>query len=107
MPAENQDDFFRTPDIQTSRFVMTSRRFGSCPFDTVSVRLNSAFLHDAIALAEHDDAGLPMLDLMFGNVGEAHDGEDVTFFSLERSRAVEDDLARTGIPGDGVGLEAI
>src|SRR4051812_41490439 len=36
-------DFFRTPDIQTSRFVITSRRFGSCPFDTVSLRLNSAF----------------------------------------------------------------
>src|SRR5258708_11890875 len=28
-------------------------------------------------------------------------------FSLESSRAVEDDLARTGIAGDGVGLEAI
>jgi len=28
--AENQDDFFRTPDIHTSRFVMTSRRFVSC-----------------------------------------------------------------------------
>ena len=41
------------------------------PFDTVSIRLNSAFLHDAIALAEHDDAGLPLLDLMFGDVGEA------------------------------------
>jgi hypothetical protein len=38
-----------------------------------------------------------MLDLMFGDVGEAHDGEDVTSFSLEGSRAVEDDLARTGI----------
>lgn len=87
--------------------LITSRRFGSCPFDTVSVRLNSAFLHDAIALAEHDDAGLPVLDLMFGDVGEAHDGEDVTSFSLEGSRAVEDDLARTGIAGDGVGLEAI
>jgi hypothetical protein len=87
--------------------VITSRRFGSCPFDTVSVRLNSAFLHDAIALAEHDDAGLPVLDLTFGDVGEAHDGEDVTSFSLEGSRAVEDDLARTGIAGDGVGLEAI
>ena len=49
---------------------------GSRPFDTVSVRLNSAFLHDAIALAEHDDAGLPVLDLMFGDMGEAHDGED-------------------------------
>jgi hypothetical protein len=34
---------------------------------------------------------------MFGDVGEAHDGEDVTSFSLEGSRAVEDDLARTGI----------
>jgi len=86
---------------------MTSRRFVSCPFDTVSVRLNSAFLHDAIALAEHDDAGLPVLDLMFGDVGEAHDGEDVPSFSLEGSRAVEDDLARTGIAGDGVGLKAI
>jgi hypothetical protein len=29
-------------------------------FETVSVRLNSAFVHDAIALAEHDDAGLPV-----------------------------------------------
>ena len=87
--------------------MITSRRFVSCPFDTVSVRLNSAFLHDAIALAEHDDAGLPVLDLMFGDVGEAHDGEDVPSFSLEGSRAVEDDLARTGIAGDGVGLEAI
>ena len=77
--------------------MITSRRFVSCPFDTVSVRLDSAFLHDAIALAEHDDAGLPVLDLMFGDVGEAHDGEDVTSFSLEGSRAVEDDLARTGI----------
>ena len=28
--AENQDDFFRMPDIQTSRFVITSRRFVSC-----------------------------------------------------------------------------
>ena len=45
---------------------------GSCPFDSVSVRLNSAFLHDAIALAEHDDAGIPVLDLMFGDVDEAH-----------------------------------
>src|SRR5258708_30287666 len=80
---------------------------GSCPFDTVSVRLNSAFLHDAIALAEHDDARLPVLDLMFGDIGEAHDGEDVPSFSLEGSRAVEDDLARTGIAGNGVGLEAI
>src|SRR5438477_12839240 len=80
----------------------------SCPFDdSVSVRLNSAFPHDAIALAEHDDAGLPVLDLMFGNVGEAHDGEDVPSFSLEGSRAVEDDLARTGIARDGVGLKAI
>src|SRR2546430_15485534 len=79
---------------------------GSCPFDT-SVRLNSAFLHDAIALAEHDDAGLPVLDLMFGDVGEAHDGKDVISFPLEGSRAVEDDLARTGIARDGVGLEAI
>ena len=34
---------------------------------------------------------------MFGDVSEAHDGEDVTSFSLEGSRAVEDDLARTGI----------
>jgi len=34
---------------------------------------------------------------MFGDEGEAHDGEDVTSFSLERSCAVEDDLARTGI----------
>ena len=93
--------------MQTSRLVITSRRFVSCPFDAVSVRLNSAFLHDAIALAEHDDAGLPVLDLMFGEVGEAHDGEDVTSFSLEGSRAVEDDLARTGIAGDGVGLEPI
>src|SRR5258708_268892 len=50
------------------------------------------FLHDAIALAEHNDAGLPVLDLMFGDVGETHDGEDVTSFSLESSRAVEDDL---------------
>jgi hypothetical protein len=81
--------------------------FGSCPFDTVSVRSNSAFLHDSIALAEHDDAGLPVLDLVFGDIGEAHDGEEVTFFSLEGSRAIEDDLARTGIAGDGVGLEAI
>ena len=105
--AENQDDSFRIPEIQRSRLLITSRRFISCPFDTVSVRLNSAFLHDAIALAEHDDAGLPVLDLMFGDVGEAHDGEDVTSFSLEGSRAVEDDLARTGIAGDGVGLEAI
>ena len=80
---------------------------GSCPFDTVSVRLNSAFLHDAIALAEHDDAGLPVFDLMFGDVGEAHDGKDVISFPLEGSRAVEDDLARTGIAGYGVGLEAI
>ena len=88
MPAENQDDFFRIPEIQTRRFVITSLRFVSCPFDTVSVRLNSAFLHDAIALAEHDDAGLPVLDLIFGDVGEAHDREDVTSFSLEGSRAV-------------------
>jgi hypothetical protein len=73
----------------------------------LSVPLNSALLHDAIALSEHDDAGLPVLDLMFGDLGEAHDGEDVTSFSLEGSRAVEDDLARTGIAGDGVGLEAI
>ena len=51
--------------------MITSQRFGSCPFDSVSVRLNSAFLQDAIALAEHDDAGLPVLDLMFGDVGEA------------------------------------
>ena len=62
-----------------------------------AVSVFSAFLHDAIALAEHDDAGRPVLDLMFGDVGEAHDGEDVTSFSLEGSRAVEDDLARTGI----------
>ena len=25
MPAENQDDFFKTPEIQTSRLVITSR----------------------------------------------------------------------------------
>ena len=60
-----------------------------------------------IALAEYDDARLPVFDLMFGDVGEAHDGENVTSFSLEGSRTVEDDLARTGIAGDGVGLEAI
>src|SRR6266404_5932405 len=81
-----------------------SNRENSAP---VSVRLNSAFVQDAIALAEHDDAGLPVLDLMFGDMGEAHDGKDVTSFSLEGSRAVEDDLARTGISWDGVGLEAI
>ena len=46
------------------------------------------FVRDAIALAEHDDAGLPVFDLMFGDVGEAHNGEDVTSFSLEVSRAV-------------------
>jgi hypothetical protein len=78
----------------------------SCPFETVSVRLNSAFLHDAIALAEHDDVGLPVLDLMFGDMSEADDGEDVTSFSLGSSRFVED-VARTGIAGDGVGVEAI
>ena len=72
--------------------MITSRRF-----DSVSVRLNSTFLHDPIALAKHDDAGLPVFDLTFGDVGEAHDGEDVTSFSLEASGAVEDDLARTGI----------
>src|SRR5258708_4152089 len=44
---------------------------------------------------------------MFGDMGEAHDGEDVTSFSLEGGRAVEDDLARTGIAGDSVGLKAI
>src|SRR3954468_17295587 len=54
------------------------------PIDTRSVRLNSAFLHDAIALAEHDDAGLPVLNLISGDVGEAHEGEDVTSFSLGR-----------------------
>ena len=80
---------------------------GSCPFDTVSVPLNSAPLHDAIALAEHDDAGLPVLDFMLGDVGEAHNGEDVTSLSLEGGRAVEDDPARTGIAGDGIGLKAI
>jgi len=94
----------RFPQILDIQQVAT---LGSCPFDSVSVRLNSAFLHDAIALAEHDDAGLPVLDLMFGDVGEAHDGEDVTSFSLEGSCAVEDDLARTGIAGYGVGLKAI
>ena len=87
MPAENQDDFFRIPEIQTRRLLITSRRFVSCRFDRVSVRLNSAFLHDAIALAKHDDAGFPVLDLMFGNVGEAHDGEDVTSFSTLRLEA--------------------
>ena len=80
---------------------------GSGRFDTVSVQLNSAFLHDAIVLAEHDDAGFPVFDLLFGDVGEAHDREDIASFSLEGSCAVEDDLARTGIAGDGVGLEAI
>ena len=84
MPAENQDDFFRIPQIHTRRLLITSRRFVSRRFDRVSVRLNSAFLYDAIALAEHDDAGLPVLDLMFGDVGEAHDGEDVTSFSSLR-----------------------
>ena len=44
---------------------------------------------------------------MFGDVGEAHDGEDVTSFSLEGGCAVEDNLARAGVAGDGVGLEAI
>jgi len=34
---------------------------------------------------------------MFGDLSEAHDGQDVTSFSLEGSCAVEDDLARTGI----------
>ena len=28
--AESQDDFFRIPEIQTSRLVMTSRRLISC-----------------------------------------------------------------------------
>ena len=64
--AENQDGLSRTPEIQTSRFVMTSRRFVSRRFDRVSVRLNSAFLHDAIALAKHDDAGLQCLTLCLG-----------------------------------------
>jgi hypothetical protein len=77
---------------------------GSCHFVTVSVRLNSPFLQNAIALAERDDAGPPVLDLMFGDVGEAHDGEDVTSFSLEGSRAVEDDLALTGIAGQDRGF---
>ena len=88
---------FTAPEIQTGRLLITSRRFVSCPLNTVLVRLNSAFVHDAIALAEHNDAGLPVLDVMFGDVGEAHDGEDVTSFSQEGSRTVEDDLARTGI----------
>ena len=55
---------------------------GSCRFEQFQLRLNSALVHDAIALAEHDDARFPVLDLMFGDVGEAHDGEDVTSFSL-------------------------
>ena len=66
MPAENQDDFFRIPQIHTRRLLITSRRFVSCRFDRVSVRLNSAFLHDAIALAEHDDAGLQCRTLCLG-----------------------------------------
>ena len=69
------------------------------PFDTVSIRLNSAFFHDAIALAEHDNAGLPVSDLMFGDVGETHDGEDVTSFSLEGSCAVETIWPEPGSPG--------
>jgi hypothetical protein len=85
--------------------------FAGCAFhnprNSASDRLNSAFLYDAIALAEHDDAGLPVLDLMFGDVGKAHDGKDVPSLSLEGSRAVKDDLARTGIAADGVGLKAI
>src|SRR4051812_15584615 len=87
MPAENQNDLFRIPQIDTRRLLITSRRFVSCRFDRVSVRLSSAFLHDAIALAEHDDAGLPLLDLMFGDLSEAHDGEDVTSFSSLRLEA--------------------
>lgn len=51
---------------------------------TLAVLLNSAFVHDAIALAEHDDAGLPVLGLMFGDVGEAHDGEDSACMELPR-----------------------
>ena len=75
--------------------------------DAFSVRSNSAFLNYAVALAQHNDAGFPALDFTFGDIGEAHDGEDVTSFSMEGSRSVEDDLARTGIAGDRVGLEAI
>jgi hypothetical protein len=51
--------------------------------------------------------GFQRWTLCLGDVGEAHDSKDVTSFPLERSRAVEDDLARTGIAGDGVGLKAI
>src|SRR6266700_1652680 len=38
----------RWPCGQTSRLVITSRRFGSCPFDTVSVRLNSVLSRDQV-----------------------------------------------------------
>src|SRR3954447_6239138 len=60
-----------------------------------------------LRLASTMTRGFQRWTLCFGDVGEAHDGEDVTFFSLEGSRAVEDDLPRTRIAGDGVGLEAI
>src|SRR3954447_21385515 len=60
-----------------------------------------------LRLASTMTRGFQRWTLMFGDVGEAHDGEDVISFSLEGSRAIEDDLARTGIAGDGVGLKAI
>ena len=77
---------FRIRSVSKILDIQQVATVGSCLFDTVPVRLNSAFLHDAIALAEHDDAGLPVLDLMFGDVGEAHDGEDVTFFRGRQPR---------------------
>src|SRR5438477_10407571 len=72
----------------------------SCPFDdSVSVRLNSAFLHDAIALAEHDDTGLPVLDLTFGDVGEAHDGKDVIAFPWKAAAPLRTIWPEPGSPG--------
>jgi len=45
--AENQDDFFRTREIQTSRLVITSRRFVSC---SISCRVKRQYRIRAKAL---------------------------------------------------------
>jgi len=71
---------------------------GSRPFE-ISVQLNSAFLYDAIALAEHDDAGLPVLDLTLGDVGEAHDSEDVTSFPWKAAAPLRTIWPEPGSPG--------
>ena len=49
-------------------------------FSCFGMGVHSAFVHNAIALAEHDDAGLPPLDPSFADMGETHNRKQVALF---------------------------